>query len=177
MSLVFALKKARLKRAGSFPEVEECLWKRSCFAIHPPLFVFLFVWNQNNDEQRWKVWLRFWHVASLKVRKKDILIPLNQLLSAEEGDNSDWWKTNRFCVLLVHWMSKPQIEKHCMLACGTILFLNISMIRSASHSFVSSTNRYSQITKKINSEWVSFSCRLHCLCSQTITSLLCFILP
>lgn len=59
---------------------------------------------------------------------------------------------------------------------ATVRFINILMISWAPHSLVSGTNRYSQVTKKISSEWINFSCWLHFGCSQTTIVLLGFIL-
>lgn len=157
------------KRAGGCPKVEECLRKPSCSSSHPPLFVFLFVWDQR---RRWKVRLRFWRVASFKLlqqagggeEKKKIKIP--------------FWLVSISCSVLKQETlvtdervigSARTPDSDGPYAClwrllpDAVFFINILMISSPLHSLVSGTNRYSPPKKRlVQSGWT-----FHAACTST----------
>lgn len=185
MSPMFALKKIPFKRAGSLPKVKEYLWKASCFTSRPVHFVFSFVW----DQRRWWAPMEsltlflgrgfFQNSAREKWKEKKILlIHLNQLLSAKAGETDE--RVIGFACFTYTWC--PNYDSDGLYSClwqdlaATVRFINILMISWAPRSLVSGTNRYSQVTKKISSEWINFSCCLHFGCSQTTIVLLGFIL-
>lgn len=178
MSPMFALKKIPFKRAGSLPKVKEYLWKASCFTNRPAHFVFSFVWNQRRRWAPMESLTLFLGRGFFQESAREKCVCVNQLLSAKAGETDE--RVIGFACFT--YTRRPNYDSDGLYSClwqdlaATVRFINILMISWAPHSLVSGTNRYSQVTKKISSEWINFSCCLHFGCSQTTIVLLGFIL-
>lgn len=178
MSAMFALKKIPFKRAGSLPKVKEYLWKASCFTSRPAHFVFSFVWNQRRRWAPMESLTLFLGRGFFQESAREKCVCVNQLLSAKAGETDE--RVIGFACFT--YTRRPNYDSDGLYSClwqdlaATVRFINILMISWAPHSLVSGTNRYSQVTKKISSEWINFSCCLHFGCSQTTIVLLGFIL-